>query len=864
MKKYFLIMFMLILSLVGSAICQSVSLEPYGVSPRDADQDTTDMFDVAYNGLLNVGVETQMYFKGVKDGARLTSPGWTVTQKPQNSMADFTTVTDMDTSTQVAAFQTDSVGVYVIEFADEGQSATLTIHAGLYVGIEDGSCNACHSSVVTEWEQTGHYSLFEEGIKGEASDHYASHCISCHVTGYDTNADNDGFDDREFVFPDSLYPAQWDTLNEKYPDAMKLARVQCESCHGPGNDHFAATDNSKMVSTLSSDNCAWCHDSGSHHVYPEQWDISGHANPVAYPTTRAGCVRCHSGQGFVQFTKGEETTAGYVPITCASCHDPHSVTNEHQVRTVEATLANDMAVQKGGTGKLCMNCHQSRREANSYSDEPHSHYGPHYVPQADMLIGTNAVTFGKRLPSSAHFSDIENGCVDCHMEGAHVDEEDNVLLVGGHSFQVVDDEGNHNVVICEDCHGDVGTTFADKKYYYNGNADHDGDDVEEGVQMEVAGLMEELAAMLPAAEGHDAYDPHDDVDETWTRTELKAAYNYEMVYYDGSHGLHNPAFTVALLKVSIRALENSALDGEIVAIDDVPNDQGKQVKIIWDKFADDGVAVDPVETYKVKRYDAYDDVWTDVGETSADGSMRYAMVVPTVFDSTADETGMTTFQVVAVSEGGNIHASTPAEGYSVDNLIPHAPVNTSALVAENSVDVSWEAPDDPDINYYIVYRSETEGFIANEETKVGTTTELYFTDSNLEDGTYFYKVAAVDFSGNRGVLSTEVSGEVTAIGDEQVIPTEFALQQNYPNPFNPGTTISFALKQTGKVKLTVYNSIGQMVQTLINEEMNTGNYSVNFNAANLSSGVYFYRITVTDVSNNAIVFEQMRKMILMK
>ena len=72
-----------------------------------------------------------------------------------------------------------------------------------------------------------------------------------------------------------------------------------------------------------------------------------------------------------------------------------------------------------------MNCHQSRRDAATYTNQPGSHYGPHYAPQADMLIGTNVATFGKTLPTSPHISALENACVDCHMHergdhGEHV------------------------------------------------------------------------------------------------------------------------------------------------------------------------------------------------------------------------------------------------------------------------------------------------------------------------------------------------------------------------------------------------------------------------------------------------------------
>jgi hypothetical protein len=145
--------------------------------------------------------------------------------------------------------------------------------------------------------------------------------------------------------------------------------------------------------------------------------------------------------------------------------------------------------------------------------------------------------------------------------GEH-DDEGNLTTFGMHSFSMVNVNGDDNVYACEGsgCHGPIGDSFSDKKYYVNGNADHDGNGVEEGLQDEVHGLLDTLASILPAAEGHNMYDLHDDPDTTWTLTEIQAAYNYQMVYYDHSYGIHNPAFTVSLLQTSIKAAR-----GEIVA-----------------------------------------------------------------------------------------------------------------------------------------------------------------------------------------------------------------------------------------------------------------------------------------------------------
>ena len=85
----------------------------------------------------------------------------------------------------------------------------------------------------------------------------------------------------------------------------------------------------------------------------------------------------------------------------------------------------------------------------------------------------------------------------------------------------------------------------------------------------------------------------------------------------------------------------------------------------------------------------------------------------------------------------------------------------------------------------------------------------------------------------------------------------YNLSQNYPNPFNPSTKINYNVGEPGLVQLKVYNVLGVEVATLVNAQQNSGNYTADFNAAKLSSGVYFYSLSV----NN---FTQTRKMILEK
>ncbi|GBD90773.1 hypothetical protein BMS3Abin04_01492 [bacterium BMS3Abin04] len=83
------------------------------------------------------------------------------------------------------------------------------------------------------------------------------------------------------------------------------------------------------------------------------------------------------------------------------------------------------------------------------------------------------------------------------------------------------------------------------------------------------------------------------------------------------------------------------------------------------------------------------------------------------------------------------------------------------------------------------------------------------------------------------------------------------LNQNYPNPFNPTTNISYSLVNSVKVTLKIYDVLGNLIQTLVNEQQSAGNHEINFSGTNLASGLYIYRI-------QAGSFTQQKKMILLK
>jgi len=91
-----------------------------------------------------------------------------------------------------------------------------------------------------------------------------------------------------------------------------------------------------------------------------------------------------------------------------------------------------------------------------------------------------------------------------------------------------------------------------------------------------------------------------------------------------------------------------------------------------------------------------------------------------------------------------------------------------------------------------------------------------------------------------GVTNDPIPLVLSHIIGEQMVPEVTKVYQNYPNPFNPTTSIKFDLATAGNVKLNVYNYNGQLVKSLVNRTMNAGVHSVNFDAANLAAGVYYY------------------------
>ncbi len=192
--------------------------------------------------------------------------------------------------------------------------------------------------------------------------------------------------------------------------------------------------------------------------------------------------------------------------------------------------------------------------------------------------------------------------------------------------------------------------------------------------------------------------------------------------------------------------------------------------------------------------------------------------------------------------------------FLVLNIVPVELTSFAANVNGNDVYLNWTTATETNNSGFEVQRKSVNGnwtnagFVAG----FGTTTEpkaYSFTDSKIAVGNYTYRLKQIDFNGTYE-FSNEVFIDVNA-------PASYSLGQNYPNPFNPSTLIKYSVAQDGFVNVSVFNLIGEKVATLVNNNMKAGSYEVNFDASQLSSGVYFYSI---DASN----FKAVRKMMLMK
>lgn len=175
----------------------------------------------------------------------------------------------------------------------------------------------------------------------------------------------------------------------------------------------------------------------------------------------------------------------------------------------------------------------------------------------------------------------------------------------------------------------------------------------------------------------------------------------------------------------------------------------------------------------------------------------------------------------------------PAELVSFNSAVNGRDVNLKWTTSTESNNAGFEIQKSVSGNQNLMWNKI--GFVKGSGT-TNIPINYSFTDSKLISGKYQYRLKQIDNNGNFKYFELN---NVVEIG----IPKKYSLNQNYPNPFNPKTKIEFQIPKDSKVSLIIYDITGRQVATLINNELKKADYySVDFNASNLASGIYFYRI----------------------
>jgi hypothetical protein len=331
----------------------------------------------------------------------------------------------------------------------------------------------------------------------------------------------------------------------------------------------------------------------------------------------------------------------------------------------------------------------------------------------------------------------------------------------------------------------------------------------------------------------------------------------------------------------------------IAAVSDIPNDQGKQVRVEWTRSGHDfvGDSQQIVEYAVYRQIDqnlsktatqvatvSFDDLsavaredallmqsagWDFITTIPVSVEDSYAVVVPTLADSTiSGGSYLTTFIVRALTATpGVFFQSPPDSGYSVDNLAPTVPSNFAIAYNTGSGNsLSWDEAQESDFQYYRVYRSNDPNFIPDAGSLVQATTAPGWVDPDYDGGVVYYKVTSTDFAGNE---SDPAVADIVTASPQTPKVASYVLHQNVPNPFNPATTIRYELGGAGgRVKLQIFDVSGRLVNTLIDGEQQEGAHSVQWNGLDntgrrVATGAYFYRLIAPG-------FTQTKKMVMLK
>ncbi len=190
---------------------------------------------------------------------------------------------------------------------------------------------------------------------------------------------------------------------------------------------------------------------------------------------------------------------------------------------------------------------------------------------------------------------------------------------------------------------------------------------------------------------------------------------------------------------------------------------------------------------------------------------------------------------------------------SVDPALPVELTSFNVTIVNNGVYLNWQTATEVNNYGFEVERSKNDnwqkiGFVQGHGNS-NSPKEYSFIDKPFGDNRFYYRLKQIDTDGKY-----EYSPEVEVSLN---VPSEFSVKQNFPNPFNPTTKIEFSIPLDNHVEIKVYNVLGMEVASLLNERSQAGRHSVEFNASNLASGIYFYKV----VSGK---YSETKKMILLR
>ncbi|MAV69302.1 MAG: hypothetical protein CMG04_00605 [Candidatus Marinimicrobia bacterium] len=298
----------------------------------------------------------------------------------------------------------------------------------------------------------------------------------------------------------------------------------------------------------------------------------------------------------------------------------------------------------------------------------------------------------------------------------------------------------------------------------------------------------------------------------------------------------------------------------IINITDVPNDQGGRVYINFKRSMVDVIShPHGVDIYTIQRIGGPNE-WVNIGSIGATGEQMYTYEASTLADSSVNGDGLTAFRIITQSFYPDlVEESISVIGYSVDNIDPGIPQGLSLQWISNGIQLNWSQSQDNDFQYFIVQRSTDESFQFIENFY---TADVYYDDLSVNSGQeYFYRLATVDYNGNISEYCDYISSN-TMDAKISLLPEVYKLHQNYPNPFNPTTRIFYDTPEEESVTISVYNSVGILINTLVNREHSAGHHFVSWNGMNeknqlVPAGLYIYKIYSKS-------FSATKKMLLLK